>query len=317
MSTIVDRRLTHLGVPAGFHESLMARRAPPFHTLLHLTVILAAIAAAVAAMVVWSRYVAAAAERAASAAHAILYDSDLGAESLGLILTVLLAAGWLCGAITWRHGSESARNGWAADIMHEPAKHKAITDWLWRQMIRRYAKAAINADDFLDQLGRGVVRDLQFAALGMLALTVALGAALPAHMSYATESAITDTQVWPWARGAARPIARATAVISGCPNLPKDGNTLVYRLRFADGVEVNLGAWRPLTGSRLAALETIAARLPSGATRVRFANSIGSVPLSAECLRAFGRMQGADGIVRLLLLLAVSDAEKKGLTGLP
>ena len=141
----------------------MARRAPRFHTLLHLTIILASIAASVVAMAAWSRYVAAAAQDAAKAAHAILYDSDIGAESLGLILTVLFAAGWLCGAVTWRRGSESARNGWAADIMHEPAKHKAITDWLWRQMIRRYTKAAVSADDFLDRLGRGVVRDLRFA----------------------------------------------------------------------------------------------------------------------------------------------------------
>jgi hypothetical protein len=178
MTAIVDSRLTHLGVPAAFHAELMARRAPRFHTLLHLAIILASIAASVVAMAAWSRYVAAAAQDAAKAAHAILYDSDIGAESLGLILTVLPAAGWLCGTITWRRGSESARNGWAADMMHEPARHKAITDWLWRQMIRRYTKAAVSADDFLDRLGKGVVRDLRFAALGMLGLTAALGSVL-------------------------------------------------------------------------------------------------------------------------------------------
>ena len=316
MTPSVDSRLTHLGVPAAFHAGLMARRAPRFHTLLHLAIILASIAAAVAAMVEWSRYVAASAQDAAKAAHAILYDSDIGAESLGLILTVLFAAGWLCGAITWRRGSESARNGWAADLMHEPAKNKAITDWLWRQMIRRYTKAAASADDFLDRLGRGIVRDLRFAALGMLVLTAALGVALPARISYATNVAITEYPVLPLARSAVRPVAGAAAVISGCPKLPKDGNTLAYRLRFADGAEANLGAWSPLAGSRLAALEAVAAQLPASAIRVRFANPIGSAPLSAECLTAFGRKEGTDGIDRLLRLLAVSDAEKKALTGL-
>ena len=315
MTTVVNNRLTQLGVPAGFHAQLMARRAPRFHTLLHLTTILASIAAAVAAIVAWSRHVAAAAQDAAKAAHALLYDSDIGAESLGLILTVLLAAGWLCGAITWRRGSERARNGWAADLMHEPAKNKAITDWLWQQMIRRYTRSAVSADDFLDRLGRGVVRDLRFAALVMLVLTVVLGSALPAHLSYATDAAITDHPVMPLAGDAVRPVARVTAVISGCPNLPKDGNTLVYRLRFADGAEANLGAWHTFTGSNFAALEAIAVRLPTSAIRERFANPIGSNPLSSDCLKAFGREEGADGVVRLLRLLAVSDAEKTSLVG--
>ena len=316
MTAIVNNRLAHLGVPAAFQAQIMTRRAPRFHTLLHLTIILASIAAAVAAIAAWSWHVADAAQDAAIAAHAILYDSDIGAESLGLILTVLLAAGWLCGAITWRRGSESARNGWAADLMHEPAKNKAITDWLWRQMIRRYTESAFNADDFLDHLGRGTVRDLRFAALGMLALTAALGSVLPARVSYATDAAITDHPVLPLAWDAVRPVASVTAVISGCPNLPKDGNTLVYRLRFADGAEANLGAWHSLTGSHFAALEAIAVRLPAGAIRERFANPIGSDPLLADCLKAFGRKEGADGIARLLRLLAVSDAEKKSLTGL-
>ena len=316
MIAVVNNRLTHLGVPAAFHGQLVTRRAPRFHTLLHLTIILASIATAVAAIVAWSRFVDAAAQDAAKAARALLYDSDIGAESLGLILTVLLAAGWLCGAITWRRGSESARNGWAADLMHEPAKNKAITDWLWRQMIRRYTVSAVSADDFLDRLGRGMVRDLRFAAIGMLVLTAALGSALPARLSHATDAAITDHPVLPLAGDAVRPVARVTAVISGCPNLPKDGNTLVYRLRFADGAEANLGAWHSFTGTHFEALEAIAARLPASAIRVRFTNPINSNPLSAECLKAFGRKEGADGIVRLLRLLAVSDAEKKSLTGL-
>jgi hypothetical protein len=315
MIATVDSRLTHLGVPAIFHAELMVRRAPRFHTLLHLTIILASIAASVVALAAWSRYVAAAAQDAAKAAHAILYDSDIGAESLGLILTVLLAAGWLCGTITWRRGSESARNGWAADIKHEPARYKAITDWLWRQMIRRYTKAAVSADDFLDRLGRGVVRDLRFGTLGMLALTLAIGSALPARVFYATDAAIADQPILPLTRRAVQSIASVATVISGCPKLPKDGNTLVYRLRFADGAEANLGSWNSLTESRLAALEAIASKLPAGAIRMRFANPIGSAPLSAECLMAFGRKEGADGVIRLMRLLAVSDAEKKGLAG--
>ena len=312
---MLDSRLAQLGVPAAIHAELKARRAPRFHTLVHLTIILATLAGGVAAMVAWSRYVDAAAQGAAKAAHAILYDSDIGAVSLGLIFTALLAAGWLCGTITWQRGSESSRNGWAADIMHEPAKYRAITNWLWRQMIRRHTKAAVSADDFLDRLGKGVVRDLLFAALSMLALTAALGTALPARVSYAADSAITDDPVLPLVRSTVRPLASTAAVISGCPKLPKDGNTLVYVLRFADGAEANLGAWRSLSGSHLAALEAIAGRLPVGATRVRFANPIGSPPLSPDCLKAFGYKEGPDGIVRLLRLLSVSAAERKELAG--
>jgi hypothetical protein len=150
----------------------------------------------------------------------------------------------------------------------------------------------------------------------MLVLTAALGSVLPAHFSYATDAVIMDHPVLPLARGAVRPVAKTTAVISGCPQLPKDGNTLVYRLRFADGAEANLGAWRSLTGSHLADLEAIATRLPATATPERFSNPIRSAPLSAECLRAFGSNEGPNGIVRLLRLLAVSDAEKDGLKGL-
>jgi hypothetical protein len=200
--------------------------------------------------------------------------------------------------------------------MHEPAKHKAITNWFWRQMISRYTEAAVSPDDFLDRLGRGVVRDLRFSALGMLVLTVALGYALPARVSYATDAMITDHSGLSLTWDAARLVTSVPAVVSGCPNLPKDGNTLVYLLRFPDGAEANVAAWHPLSISRLAALEATATRLPAAATRVRFANPIGSPSLSPECLKEFGRKEGADGIVRLLRLLAVSDAEKKGLTEL-
>ena len=160
------------------------------------------------------------------------------------------------------------------------------------------------------------MRDLRFAVLGMLALTAALGAALPARMSYATIATVVDQPVLPVAWDDVRPIAGVTAVISGCPTLPKDGNTLVYRLRFADGAEANLGAWQSFSGSKFAALELIAARLPPGAAPVRFSNPIGTHPLSVDCLKAFGGKAGGDGIVRLLRFLAVSDAEMKGLSGL-
>jgi hypothetical protein len=143
-----------------------------------------------------------------------------------------------------------------------------------------------------------------------------LGALVPARVSYATDTTITDHPVLPLAKDTARPVRTVTAAISGCPNLPKDGNTLVYRLGFADGSEANLGAWRSLAGSRLAALEAIAARLPAGTAHERFANPIGSDPLTADGLRAFGAEAGAKGIARLLQLLAVSEAKRKRLRGL-
>ena len=312
----IDNRLTDLGVPAAFHAEILARRAPRFHTLVHLTLILVSLAVAVAAMVAWSRYVDATAQDIANSAHAVLYDSDIGAESLGLLFAVLLAAGWLCGTITWRRGSESARSGWAVDLRHDPAKHKAVTNWLWRQMIRRHTAAASGADDFLDRLGRGMVHDLRVATFGMLAITALLGSALPARVSYATDRMITDHPVLPLAKQKLWPVASAVAVTSGCPKLPKDGNTLVYRLRFADEAEANLGAWKSPSEDRLAALEVIASSLPAGTSRVRFANPIGSDPLVAECLKAFARKGGPDGMGRLLRLLTVSDGEKKGLLGL-
>ena len=222
MPATASHRLTYLGVPAVFHKGLVARRAPRFHNLVHLTIIFASIAAAVAAIAAWSYHVETAADDAAKAAHALLYDSDIGAGSLGLILTILFAAGWLCASITWRRGSEIARSGWAVDLMHEPAKNKAITDWLWRQMIRRHANGAVNADDFLDRLSGGVVRDLRVATLVMFALTAVLGALMPARVSYATDTIITDHPVLPLTRDVVRPVGAAATVISGCPNLPKE-----------------------------------------------------------------------------------------------
>jgi hypothetical protein len=150
---------------------------------------------------------------------------------------------------------------------------------------------------------------------GMLALTAALGCALPARVSYATAAAITDHPLLPFGQDAVRPVATVTAVISGCANLPKDGNTLVYRLGFADGAEANVGAWHSLAGGSFRALEAIAAHLPAGAVRVRFANPIGTNSLSADCLKALGRKEGSEGIARLLRLLSVSDFERKGLWG--
>jgi hypothetical protein len=71
-----------------------------------------------------------------------------------------------------------------------------------------------------------------------------------------------------------------------------------------------------LAGSRLAPLEAIAAQLPAGTAHERFANPIGSDPLTVDCLRAFGGEAGANGIARLLQLLAVSEPERKKLKGL-
>jgi hypothetical protein len=201
--------------------------------------------------------------------------------------------------------------------MHEPIKNRAIIDWLWLRMIRRHTVGPASADDFLDLLGAGVVRDLRLATLVMIGLTEMLGAMAPARISYATASAITDHPVLPWAREVVRPIANATVIITGCPNLPKDGSALVYELRFADGAEGNLGSWRPLTVSRLSALESVSSHLSAAIPRERFSNPIGSRPLTADCLKAFGGDQGPEGITRLLTLLAVSPAEKKALPELP
>lgn len=313
MSTAAARRLAQLGVPAEFHAEIEARRPPRFHILAHLTIILASIALAVAAIVAWSRYVAVAGRDAASASHALLYDSDIGAESLGLLFATLFAGGWLCGSITWRRRSESARNGWAVDLIHEPAKNKAITDWVWRQMINRHTRGAIGADEFLDRLGAGMVRDLRSAFFVSLGLTAALGLMFPAHISFATDTAITDRPVLPFSRDIVKPIANATTVITGCPVLPKEGSTLVYRLIFPDGTDANIGAWQALSESRLVALEAIAARLPAQIVRERFSNPIGSAPLAEECIKAYG--VDDNGTHRLLQLLTPSESEKRALQG--
>lgn len=307
-------RLSHLGVPSAFHDGIAARRAPRFHVLLPLAVILATIAAAVVAIVAWSRHVSTAAEEAATTAHAILYDSDIGAESVGLLFIVLLATGWLFSKITRRRGSEKARNGWAADLVHEPAKYKAITNWLWKRMIRKHTASARSADEFLDRLGSGIARDLGIATLIMVALTALLGAVSPSRASFATGSNITDRAILPLTHDVVHPTATATSVVSGCADLPKEGNTLVYRLNFPDGAMANLGAWKPLAETRLTALEAIEAQLPKGILRERFANPIGSDPLTAGCLKAFG---GSDqnGIARLLQILSATKAERTELAG--
>jgi hypothetical protein len=76
----------------------------------------------------------------------------------------------------------------------------------------------------------------------------------------------------------------------------------------------NLGAWKPLTQTRLTALEAIAEQLPKGISRERFSNRIGSDPLTAECLRAFGDAD-QNGIARLLQILAATKAERAELAG--
>jgi len=50
-----------------------------------------------------------------------------------------------------------------------------------------------------------------------------------------------------------------------------------------------IGACRPLAGSRLAALEAIAAQIPPGTVRERFANPTHSVPLAPDCIKACAR----------------------------
>ncbi|MGO4686149.1 hypothetical protein [Hyphomicrobium sp. 2TAF46] len=313
MSTDAALRLAQLGVPAEFHAEIGARRSPRFHTLTHLTIVLFSIALATAAIATWSRYVDVAGRDEARSANALLYDNDIGAESLGLLFAMLFAGGWLCGSITWRRGSENARNGWAADLIHEPAKNKAVTDWVWRAMINRHTRGAISADGFLDRLGPGIVRDLRFAFFAMLGLTAALGLMFPAHISFATDSAVTDRPILPFSRGLVKLIPNATTVITGCPVLPKEGNTLVYRLRFADGTDANIGGWQPLSGSRIAALAIISARLPAGIARERFSNPIGSEPLATDCIKAYGGDE--NGIAKLLQLLRPSESEKKALDG--
>lgn len=313
VSSNAMRRLAHLGVPSAFHADIIVRRAPRFHNLLHVVIVLVSIAASVLAVMSWSRYVDGAAKDAAHRAHARLYDSDIGAGALGLLFAALCAGGWLCGSVTWRRGSESARNGWAADLLHEPVKNKAITDWLWRRMVRRHVGAAASANAFLDNLGRGMVRDLRRATLVMTGVTAGLAVAVPARISFATPSTVTDQSMPLVAQETVRFMAKAVAVVSGCPDLPKSGVTLIYKVRFADGAEPNLGDWQPLVGGRLDALEAIAVHLPPTIARERFSNPIMSKALTSQCLEAFAQGQGPGGMMRLLHLLAVSDAESKAL----
>ena len=123
-------RLAHLGVPQAFYAGIAERAPPRGHTLIHAAIVLASIGLAVFALVAWSHFVAAIAERTAQTAGAQMYESDLGLESLAGLFTVLFTAGWLCGLVTRSRGSEAARNATAYDLMHEPAKNKAITDKL-------------------------------------------------------------------------------------------------------------------------------------------------------------------------------------------
>jgi hypothetical protein len=235
------------------------------HGLVHLAIVLVAIAASVAALVGWSRYVAPEAHIAAVGAYARLYGSDFG--SLDLLLTTLLAAGWLCGTITWRRGSENVRNGF--DLLHEPARHKAVTNWLWRQMVRRHTDGAVSADAFLDRLGAGMVRDLRRASMVMIVMTAGLTVAVRPHL-VRKPTVLSHRPLLPFAEHSVWFVSSAIAIISGCPDLPKAGVTLTYTLRFADGWEANLGGWQPLGGNRLDGLEAVATRLPPAIMSERF-----------------------------------------------
>ena len=160
------------------------------------------------------------------------------------------------------------------------------------------------------------MRDLRLATLAMLALTAVLGVLRPARVSYATDTTITDHPVLPLAKRS----------LCGPSELQRPSSPAVRTCRrtaissFTDwALRTDQRRSRRLAtagGSRLAALEAIAARLPAGIARERFTNPIGSDPLAADCLRAIGGEAGANGIARLLQLLAVSEAERKELKGL-
>jgi hypothetical protein len=308
-------RLAYLGIPQAFHAAIVERAPPRGHTLMHAAIILTSIGLAILALVGWSRYVAIVAENAAEAAGAQLFGSDLGLESLGGLLTVLFAAGWLCGWLTRRRGSEAARNGTAYDLIHEPAKNKAITDWAWRWMIARQLPTARDADDFLDRLAGGMVRYLRRAALGSLAVTIILFWFVPAHYYWATDNAIEDHRLLLWSQTSSRSLMSAITVTSGCPVLPRDGSTLIYSIHFSDGTDADLGSWQPVRGDRLDALEKIAAHVPPTATHEYFSNAIGSPPLDADCLRQFAGPPGTERAIRLLKLLNATAAEKALLRG--
>jgi hypothetical protein len=91
---------------------------------------------------------------------------------------------------------------------------------------------------------------------------------------------------------------------------------LIYRVRFDDGTDADLGSWRALRGNSLAALEAIASHMPPGIVNERFSNPIGNAPLNPDCLRQFGGEPGGIGIVRLFKVLGVTEVEKSSLRDL-
>ena len=306
-------RLAALDVPAEYQAAVAGRPAPRFYVAVQLTLVLGAIAAAVAAPVAWSRYLDGAALAAAQANHALLYDSDIGAESVGVLLTTLCLCGWLGGLAAGRLGRESSRNAVADDLRREPGKYKGAITWVQKLMIRRHTAGASSADEFLDRLAAGTPKDFGWAALAMLALTLAASWLAPARLSFATDAEATDRPMAFFVSTSRRAVGSAITATLGCPKFEKTGPELVFRLRFTDGTEDNLGSWRPLRGDRIAALETIAASLPAVVARVRFCNLMFSNPLSPECIEHFGGDAGPNGVERLLKLLSATDAERAAL----
>jgi hypothetical protein len=136
---------------------------------------------------------------------------------------------------------------------------------------------------------------------------------LPAHYSLATASLIEDQRLLPWPQKSLLPLDTAKSVTSGCPVLPREGSTLVYSVHFANGTDADLGSWKALRGNPLAAIEEIAAHMPSGIPNQRFSNPIGNDPLNPDCLRQFGSEPDSIGIARLFKLLGVTDVEQSSL----
>src|SRR6516162_7348296 len=73
-----------------------------------------------------------------------------------------------------------------------------------------------------------------------------------------------------------------------------------------------IGACRPLAGSRLAALEAIAAQIPPGTVRERFADPTHSVPLAPDCIKAFAREAGANGFCAVAAAIGSVRSRAKG-----